>query len=174
MRKTVMVSSLLVSVTLAAGAQAKMSGQLSCGKPDVNSSADVGDVAGHIMTLQKGTCTWSTPFSIAGTKAVSAVDAGMVEVNGATASQHGYSTTTMDSGDKTVSKFTGTLHPNQDGSGTFNGTWRFVSGTGKMKGIKGSGTYKGSAAADGTGTVNVEGHYTVPGSAAKSAKKSSR
>ena len=39
---------------------------------------------------------------------------------------------------------------------------------GKLKGIKGSGTYKGSGLADGTSDVEVEGEYTMP--AAKTTK----
>jgi len=43
-----------------------------------------------------------------------------------------------------------------------------ASGTGKLKGIKGGGTYKGTAGADGSITYAVEGEYSLP---AKNAKK---
>ena len=42
------------------------------------------------------------------------------------------------------------------------GTWTFTGGTGKMKGIKGHGTYKVTPAADGSASVTVEGEYTMP------------
>jgi hypothetical protein len=161
---------MLLGLALSAGAQMKMSGKLSCGKPDVNSSAEVGDVAGHMVMLQKVTCTWPTPFTIAGSNAVSAVDVGTAEARGGVATQHGYSTSTMDNGDKTTVAYTGNMHLNSDGSGTFNGTWKFISGTGKLQGIKGSGLYKGAAAADGTGAADIQGHYTIPASA-KTSKK---
>ncbi len=43
-----------------------------------------------------------------------------------------------------------------------------ASGTGKLKGIKGGGTYKGTAGADDSITYAVEGEYSLP---AKNAKK---
>jgi hypothetical protein len=42
------------------------------------------------------------------------------------------------------------------------GTWSFTSGTGKLKGIKGKGTYKGTANADGSMTYQVDGEYSLP------------
>ena len=39
---------------------------------------------------------------------------------------------------------------------------RFSSGTGKLKGLKGQGTYKGKGNADGSITYEVEGEYTLP------------
>lgn len=42
------------------------------------------------------------------------------------------------------------------------GTWSFTGGTGKLKGIKGKGTYKGTGTADGGVTYEVEGEYELP------------
>jgi hypothetical protein len=42
------------------------------------------------------------------------------------------------------------------------GKWSFGGGTGKLKGLKGKGTYKGKGAPDGTLTVEVEGEYELP------------
>jgi hypothetical protein len=42
------------------------------------------------------------------------------------------------------------------------GTWTLVSGTGKLKGIKGKGTFKGTANADGSMTYQIEGDYLLP------------
>jgi hypothetical protein len=42
------------------------------------------------------------------------------------------------------------------------GTWSFAGGTGKLKGIKGKGTYKGKGAPDGSATYEVEGEYEMP------------
>ena len=63
----------------------------------------------------------------------------------------------MDNGDSTIARYEGTMQMKKDGSGTDKGTWRYVRGTGKFSGIKGSGTFKGAAAADGTGWVDVTG-----------------
>jgi hypothetical protein len=42
------------------------------------------------------------------------------------------------------------------------GSWSYTGGTGKLKGLKGKGTFTGKAAADGTVTYEVEGEYTLP------------
>ena len=170
MRRSVVAALMILGVAFSAHAQGKMSGKLSCGKPDVNSTADVGDMAGHMIMLQKAACTWPTPFTIAGSKSRTAIDVGTAEAHGNTAAQRGYSTTTMDNGDQSTVEYTGHMQMKPDGSGTYSGTWKFLSGTGKLKGIKGSGTYKGGANADGSGNADVDGHYTIPASAANSKK----
>jgi hypothetical protein len=37
-----------------------------------------------------------------------------------------------------------------------------ISGTGKLKGIKGKGTFKGTPNADGTMSYAIEGEYSIP------------
>jgi hypothetical protein len=138
-----------------------MSGMATCAKPEVNAAAEVPDAAGHMLVLEKATCTWSTPWEVAGVKAKSAVDADVGEMHGGSGTGHGYSTTTLENGDKVVVRYEGTMHMAKDGSGTFSGTWHFVRGTGKAHGITGGGTYKGKGAADGTGSYEVEGSYTL-------------
>ena len=167
MRTSIAVPAMLVALALSAGAQTKISGKLNCAKPDVNSSAEVADAAGHMMMLTKATCTWSAPLDIGGVKTKTAIDVAIGEVHGASGSNHGYSVSTMDNGDKTTASYQGTMQMNKDGSGTFKGTWKFSSGTGKFKGIKGSGTFTGTGAADGSATGDIEGEYTLPAPAAK-------
>jgi hypothetical protein len=41
------------------------------------------------------------------------------------------------------------------------GTWSFIGGTGKLKGIKGKGTYKGKGGPEGI-TYEIEGEYELP------------
>jgi uncharacterized protein GlcG (DUF336 family) len=153
---------LLVIAALPAAAQTRITGKQTCPKPDPSYSVDAGDQAGHTMMLQKATCTWDTPVEIAGAKATTSIDVASSEAWGMKASQHGYNIATMDNGDKFTVRFTGGMTAAKDGSATFEGKWTFVSGTGKLKGIKGSGTYKGSGTADGAGTIEVEGDYTLP------------
>jgi hypothetical protein len=111
--------------------------------------------------LQKSSCTWTTPWDVAGAKTKTAVDVSTMEVKGSAGTNHGFSTTTLDNGDKVAVSYQGTTQMNKDQSGSFHGTWKITSGTGKSKGVKGGGTYKGTAAADGSGTVDVEGEYTL-------------
>jgi hypothetical protein len=42
------------------------------------------------------------------------------------------------------------------------GTWSFSGGTGRLKGVKGKGSFKGKGATDGSVTYDVEGEYELP------------
>lgn len=167
MRKLILVPALLCGMAAIAGAQTKISARLSCAKPNVNETA--GD-AGQMIMFNKANCNWSAPYVIDGSKPKRTVDAGIGDVSGSTARVHGYSTTVMDNGDSTIARYEGTMQMKKDGSGTDKGTWRYVRGTGKLKGIKGSGTFKGESAADGSGWVDVTGNYSVPKAKATKAK----
>ena len=79
----------------------------------------------------------------------------------------GYSQYTFEDGSTYITKFQGT-HKSADGgkTGTFEGTFDYISGTGRFDGIKGSGTYTGKrylpGKAGGDYVVDVTGTYTVP------------
>jgi len=165
MRKTGFIVLMALTLASAASAQTKVSGKAHCAKGDPEHAIEVGDAAGHVLTLRKAACTWNEGMEIAGMKAKTGLDVASGEVTGATMRDNGYHTATMDNGDRFTVHFTGTAKMNKDNTGTFDGKWSFVSGTGKLKGIKGSGTYKGTAAADGSSDVTVEGDYAM--SAAK-------
>lgn len=173
MRTSMTVSAMLCVVAFSAGAQTRFSAKLQCGKPDVNSMAEVPDAAGHMVMLTKANCTWPTALEVAGAKSTTAVDVGVNEAHGSSASGQGYNVTTMDNGDKVSVSYQATVMMNKDGSGSFKGTWKWISGTGKFKGIHGSGTYKGSQTVHGVATADIEGHYTIPAGAA-SAKKAEK
>jgi hypothetical protein len=140
-----------------------------CAKADPDYSIEVGDRPGHVLALRKATCTWTGEAEIAGLKTKTGQDVATSEVSGAALRDNGFHTATMDNGDKFTVRFTGTGTMNKDNTGAFEGKWTIVSGTGKLKGVKGSGTYKGTAGADGTSDVQVEGDYTAP--AAKTTTK---
>ena len=140
------------------GAQTKISARLSCAKPSVNETAGA---AAQMIMFSKTNCTFSAPYVIDGIKAKRTVDAGIGDLTGSTARIHGYSTTLMDNGDSTIVRYEGTMQMKKDGSGTDKGNWRYVRGTGKFAGIKGGGTFKGEAAADGSGWVDVTGNYAT-------------
>lgn len=147
---------------LPAAAQSKITGQISCAKPQINYSADVGDQSGHALLLQKASCEWSKPVTIAGVRAGSSTDISTIDAMGTSMQQRGYNVSTMSNGDKYTVRYQGVTRANQDGTATFSGTWTFSSGTGKLRGIRGSGTYQGTGSADGSGVINVVGTYTLP------------
>ena len=171
MRKLLLAMLMVFALALSASAQTKITGKAHCAKEDPSYSIDVGDKPGHTLMAQKRACNWTTPLEIAGSKTKDGTDVETAEMSGASIHDSGYHTATMDNGDKFTVHFWGSMKLNKDNTGTFDGKWSFVSGTGKLRRIKGSGTYKGTAGADGSSDVDVEGEYTIPAAAAAPAKK---
>lgn len=169
MRKTGMLMVLALVMAAPAVAQSKLAGTVHCAKADPDYSIPVGDKDGHILAARKAACTWDG-LEVAGVAVKNGQDVATSEISGSMVRDNGYHTATADNGDKFTVHFTGSATMAKDQSGAITGKWTFVSGTGKLKGIKGGGTYKGKSNADGTADVTVEGTYTV-GTTAPAAKK---
>jgi hypothetical protein len=120
-----------------------------------------------MIMFQRANCTWTTPFTIDGSKPGRTVDVSIGDMTGSSGRTHGYSTSVMDNGDSTFVRYEGTSQMKKDASGTFKGTWKYVRGTGKFRGINGSGTYKGAGATDGSASADVSGHYSLAKSKGK-------
>jgi hypothetical protein len=171
MRKLVTLLLFAFVSVLPAAAQTKIEGQITCAKAEINYSADVGDTAGHALLLQKASCQWSKPLRIAGLSTGASTDTSTLDARGSSMQQRGYNVSTMSNGDKFAVRYQGVVRAKQDGSAAYSGTWTFASGTGKLRGIRGGGTYRGIGAADGSGVIDVVGQYTLP--SAKAAPKPS-
>jgi hypothetical protein len=152
-----------LGLAVGASAQTKISGTISCAKPDPAYSIDVGDHAGHALTLSRSACTWMKPLKIDGVAAKDGEDVSTSDGSGARFHAHGYHVSNMANGDKTFVRFSGTDTIAKDGKpATTAGTWSYTGGTGKFKGLRGKGTYKGKADASGNMVVAVAGEYTLP------------
>jgi hypothetical protein len=154
---------LLVST---AGAQTKISGKQQCPKAEVVGTAEPGDRPGHTMSLQKGTCTWATPMEMSGGKSKDGSSAAFVEASSTRTTSTGTYVGNMDNGDRFFVSFRDSAVVKDGKPQDVKGTWMYTGGTGKLKGLKGKGTYIVTLNADGTSTVDVEGDYEV-GAAAK-------
>jgi hypothetical protein len=165
--KSLVLTVLLVAFAGSALAQTQISGTLKCGdKPGTEYTVEIGDHPNHVLMLSKGTCTWTAPLEIAGLKSTAYSFANVAEIDGPKAQERGYGVTTMDNGDKAYGHYQDTGTVTEGGKTiTFEGTWSFTGGSGKLKGLKGKGTYKGSFA-DGKTTDQIEGEYTLPGAGA--------
>jgi hypothetical protein len=99
---------------------------------------------------------------VAGLQSKDGISTDLDEISGDTMSFRGYHVATMSNGDTTVVKYEGSgkLKDGKPVSG--EGTWSYTSGTGKLKGIKGKGTFKGTANADGSVTYQIDGEYQLP------------
>jgi hypothetical protein len=152
---------LVFAFASAAGAQTKISGSAHCAKGDPAYNVEVSDHPGHAMMLEKAACTWTTPIEINGVKTKDGVDVRSIEATAAKMTSTGTHVSTMENGDKFFVSFHDSAAVKDGKPGDAKGTWSFTGATGKLKGLKGSGTYVGKFQADGTVNVEVEGSYTM-------------
>jgi uncharacterized protein affecting Mg2+/Co2+ transport len=166
-----LVMALLVFVVASSGqAQTKMSGAGVCAKPDVEHAIPVSDSPGQTFTIGQGKCTWSKPWEIEGQATKGGATTFFAHTSGNTVRQSEVYVDTLASGDKVFYSYNQTATLKNNMPQPTKGKWTITSGTGKAKGIKGSGTCSITPAADGSVAFECEGEYTMP--AAKSAKKS--
>jgi hypothetical protein len=154
MRKLLFVAICLPLFASLAMAQSKLETKWHCGKPTAEHKFDVGDVADHAYAIMQGTCNATSSNS--GEKMGAYTE--FQEVWKDSFTNHGRFNVTMDDGDKTYYTYEGTGSP---GKKTASNKWKIVSGTGKHKGIKGSGACSGTLLDDGgsdwvcTGTFSM-------------------
>lgn len=169
--KTLVLSILLAASAGSAWAQTKISGKGKCGKADASNAIEAGDRAGHMLVVAKNSCTWTTAMEMAGLKSTTYTVAVTSDVNGEKSQDRGYVVMTMDNGDKAFVRFQGTGTNSASGARSGEGTWTYTGGTGKLKGLKGKGTFKGTSAGADVTEDEVEGEYSLPEAAAKGKKE---
>ena len=143
-------------------AQTRVSGTLTCAKPNPEYTLEVGDRAGHVFVLAKSACSWTRPMRIEGIDTKDSNDVNIVDGDEARSDSHGYDVSNMANGDKVFVRFSGTDKSMKDGKPLSTGSWRFIDGTGKFKGIMGRGTYHGRPDASGNYVSEINGTYTLP------------
>lgn len=142
-------------------AQTKISGELQC-KSEPPTPVAIPDQPNHAYAIVKATCTWSKGFEMGGSAVKDGIETISLEMLGDHGSDRGYFAGTMANGDTYTVKFSGTSHSKDGKPAGSEGTWSFTHGTGKLKGLKGKGTYKGTSGADGAVTSHIEGEYSLP------------
>lgn len=154
---------LVVFLASAAAAQTKMSGSLTCAPSDPAHIIRVGDDPGHAYGVAQGSCTWTRPWEIAGEKATVGIGTQVQHIKGNTMKARGTFVDTMTNGDKVSYSFEFTTVNSASGARVEGHKWEIAGGSGKFRGIKGSGTC--TATPQGTdGTFNYEcvGQYSLP------------
>jgi hypothetical protein len=156
------ILTLVIAATLPVAAQTKQSGTIKCPPPDPNYSIEVGDRPGHLMTLGKATkCEWTKPLESEGLKSKTGEDTEAGDVMGNSYRANGTHISTMDNGDKVFVRYQGTGTLKDGKTVAAEGKWQYVNGTGKLRSIKGTGTYKGKAEPDGSMVFEIEGEYSI-------------
>ena len=159
--KGVLILLAVVCVAATAQAQGKVTGTSSCDKPDVHHAVDIGDRANHSYVLDQVKCQWSQAMEMEGAKATDYEVWASSEFSGNMSRDRGYVSGNMDNGDKFFLRYEGKTVFRDGVPQAAEGTWTYTGGTGKLKGLKGSGTYKGKPGTDGNIVYEVEGDYEL-------------
>jgi hypothetical protein len=126
------------------------------------------DVEHHSMALAIRKDKWMSDVKIAGLSFNDAtiilrIFEDYIAFNGP---HRGQITGTFKSDDKFFENFEGstkaTFAKGQPSKITFEGKWSFTGGTGKLKGIKGGGTYTGEVTSEGVARYDWTGNYELP------------
>jgi hypothetical protein len=160
MNRFFITTALVCFASVAASGQTKISGTTQCGKPDPEHLVPVGDRPDHSLGVEQTKCTWTKPMEIEGAKSKDGVSTSTEDISGDTARAHGFHVSTMDSGDKFFVWYQGTATMKDGALVSQKGTWGFTGGTGKLKGIKGKGTFTCSSSGDAV-SCEVEGDYQL-------------
>ncbi|MGA2904181.1 MAG: hypothetical protein ABSD98_10145 [Candidatus Korobacteraceae bacterium] len=162
MNYRILCAYLVVALAVAAGsAQTKTTLSGKCDKPKVQQSISIPDQQGHMLTLAQGNCT--ATGDIGGAAGKDGVYSEHADVKGNQLRNWGVYVETLASGDKVFYDYqsTGTMKDGVFQSAT--NKYQISGGTGKVKGIKGSGTCKLTGAADGSSDYSCSGEYTLAG-----------
>ena len=157
MRKLLFVAFSLLVFASAVMAQNKVDTKWHCPKQAADHKFDVGDVPDHSYMILQGTCNATSSGSGFAEKTGNYTE--FREMWKASATWHGRFSATMDNGDKVYYTYEGS-GPNEIAKPVSN-KWTMVSGTGKHKGIKGSGTCSGTRSADGSADWHCTGTYSM-------------
>lgn len=141
-----------------------------CGKPDTAQSVPAGDKDGHVFMIAAGKCV--TQGKVAGATSKEASFAEHAEVTGDHVKTWGAFVETFDSGDKIYYSYESNSTAKDGKLQTGTDKWQITGGTGKMAGMKGSGTCKLSpGSTEGGLDYACTGTYTHGGAKAAAAKK---
>ena len=164
MRHMMPIACALFVATRAAGAQKSgmVTGTLKCAKPNPSYSIPVANVTGHALALHTMRCTWSNASSIGGNELQAEDDTFTSDMMPDVAHDRGYGVGSVAGGAGTFSGFEGTTTITNNMPSGNTCTWTFTGGTGKLKGLTGSGTCKGAFAPDGTSSFTMNGNYQLP------------
>jgi hypothetical protein len=161
--KFLCVCGLFAIAAAATPAQTKHSFSGKCGKADVTNSIPAGDKEGHAFMLQQGKC--DSKGEVGGAKSKQGTFSEHDEANGTQLKGWGVYAETFDSGDKIFYAYQTTGTTKEGALVTGGNKYQITGGTGKMKGIKGSGNCKLTGNASGGLDYACTGEYTIAAAA---------
>ena len=141
-------------------AQNKTAGSNVCAKPDPSHVLPAGDRPDHSLGVEQMKCTWPKPFELGADKAKESAVTETMEITGDKMRVRGVHVVTMESGDKVFISYQGSGTTRDGKPVEAKGTWSMTGGTGKLKGVKGKGTYSCAPTGDAFG-CSGEGEYEL-------------
>jgi len=139
---------------------AKVNTQWKCTAPNPAHALPVGDTADHAYVVQQVKCT-ATKGEIAGVMDKEGTATEFAEANGDKGTGHGVFISTLANGDKITYSYTFTGVSSKKVLQSGSNKWTMTGGTGRFKGITGSGTCSAKGAGDGSAVFDCMGTYTV-------------
>ena len=161
--KSLCVCAAVVLLPLFVSAQAKPTMSGKCGKSDVQQSVPAGDQQDHTFMVASGKC--SVTGEVNGVKATEGSYAEDGETTGSHFKNTGVYTVTFENGDKIFYSYHGNHTMKNGAMQTGTNSYQVMSGTGKMKGVKGSGHCKLTGDNNGGLTYSCMGEYSTGGKA---------
>jgi hypothetical protein len=131
-----------------------------CGKADPQHLLPAGDRPNHSLGVEAAKCSWSKPLEIGSDKTKESMATDILEISGNQIHFHGVHELTMQSGDKVALPYQGRGSSKDNNASQIQGTFTFAHGTGKLKGMKGKGTFSCKSAGEGE-HCDVEGDYEL-------------
>jgi hypothetical protein len=160
MRRSFLPVLCLTMSTVAAQAQTPLKAAWKCSVVEPVAAVPVAGQANHAYSVYQVNCT-STGGEIAGVKEKSGIATEFAEVKGNANKGHGIFVETLENGDAITYDYTFTSTMNGKVATAASNTWKMVSGTGKAKGMKGTGGCKGKGNPDGSLNLECTGTYTA-------------
>ena len=162
MKNNLLVLCCALAMASSVFAQTKISGSMDCQKADPRHVIQIPDREEFVYAISQFKCTWTKDLGIEGLQSKDYINTVFGEAMGSTIRITATGVTHYLNGDKVYSRSVGTRDQK---ALTSSGKWTIVLGTGKLRGIKGGGSYtckmKG-AEPDAGYSCESEGEYTLP------------
>jgi hypothetical protein len=154
------VCAMVLCAATASFAQTKVSMSGTCAKPDVMQSVPAGDKDGHTFSISQGKCT--VKGEVGGVEGKEGVWADHGDGTATRGKVSGIFTETFANGDKIIYTYSETTMMKDGAPVSATNSYQVSSGTGRMKGIKGTGTCKLTpTGTDGAMNFTCSGTYTM-------------
>jgi len=156
----------LAAVCLILSAQAQVKGSFHetsvCGKSAVHQTVLIDDDRQHSVSLDQRPCISREPIEIGGLTGTDYVAYGVDDVQDGRSIDRGYVVGTMKNGDRYFLTYEGTAIMNGSVPEQLEGTWAFTGGSGRLRQLRGGGSYTARPTADGEMEFVIEGKYELP------------